>query len=553
VTGPAAPGARWRAMPRGQTKATTMRDFQLPGRSPVHSENGAVATSHPLSTATALDVLRQGGNAVDAAIAAVAVQGVVEPHMTGIGGDCFAILCDADGNLSGLNGSGRAPKAATLSWFLDRGITEIASDSIHAVTVPGAVDAWHRLLREHGTWGLDRALAPAIAYAEEGFAVTPRVGGDWAGEVDRLARDPGAARHYLVAGKAPAIGTRHRLPALAETLRRIAENGPAGFYSGPVAEDIVATIQGYGGLMALEDLAAVAATTETPITTDYRGFTVAELPPNGQGLTALILLNILERFDLAALDPAGAERFHLEMEAARIAYGCRDAFISDPATMTVATADLLSKDYAARLAGRIDPDRRGAHPSADDLTPKADTVYLTVVDRDRRAISLINSVYGSFGVGIATPDTGVVLQNRGACFVIEAGHPNAIDAAKRPMHTIIPGFVLKDGAPHMSFGVMGGAYQPCGHAHFLTNMIDYGMDVQEALDFPRVFWDTGDGALLAETGVPATTWDGLAERGHAVRAARKPHGGGQAIRIDAESGFLIAGSDPRKDGCALGF
>ncbi|MCW2309895.1 gamma-glutamyltransferase [Rhodobium gokarnense] len=529
----------------------TLRDFHQPGRSPAYATGAMAATSHPLATATALDVLRRGGNAVDATIAAVAVLGVVEPHMTGIGGDCFAILSDKDGKLTGLNGSGRAPMAASLDRLLEEGVTEIGPDSVHAVTVPGAVAAWQKLLTEHGTWSLADALAPAIAYAEDGFPVTPRVGADWAGEASRLARDKGAAKHFLVDGAAPTVGSVHRLPALAETLRRIAEEGPKGFYEGPVAEEIVATLAARGGWMRLDDLAAIEPTAEVPITSDYRGYTVAELPPNGQGLTALILLNILQHFDLDDLDPLGPERFHLEMEAARIAYACRDAYIADPAAMTETVEALLAPRYSERLADTIDPGRRGERPAASDLVPDADTVYLTVVDRDRRAISLINSVYHGFGSGIVTEKSGIALQNRGACFVVEKGHPNTIDAGKRPMHTIIPGFVLKDGAPFMSFGVMGGAYQPCGHAHFLTNMIDYGMDVQAALDFPRLFWDDANGPLSAETTIPEATLEGLAARGHEVTMAESPHGGGQAIRMDGN--VLIGGSDPRKDGCALGF
>lgn len=528
------------------------RDLQLPGRSPAFGRGGMAATSHPVATATALDVLSNGGNAVDAAIAAVAVLGVVEPHMTGVGGDCFAILTDADGALHGLNGSGRTPAAAKASWFAEKGIAEIAGDSVHSVTVPGAVDAWERLLADHGTWGFDRVLAPAIDYAQNGFPVAPRVATDWAMAVGKLAADPGSAKHHLVDGAAPAIGAVHHAPALAETLRAISRDGAAGFYKGAAGEEIVATLRDRGGLMTMDDLAAVEATPVAPISSDYRGMTVVELPPNGQGVTALIMLGILERFDLASLDPLGAERFHIEIEAARIAYGCRDAFVADPAAMAVTVDQLLSASYLDGLAARIDPNKRGTHDLAGDLTPSSDTVYLTVVDKERRAISLINSIYGDFGVGITTMDSGVTLQNRGSCFVVEPGHPNTIDAAKRPMHTIIPGFVFKNGDPWMSFGVMGGAYQPCGHGHFLTNMFDYGMDVQQALDFPRLFWENNGEILLAERGLPAVTIDGLIARGHKVTEAVKPIGGGQAIRIERESGMLVGGSDPRKDGCALG-
>lgn len=529
-----------------------MRDFHLPGRSPVLAVNGMAATSHPLATSAAVDCLRRGGNAVDAAIVASAVLCVVEPHMTGIGGDCFAIVAQPDGRLHGLNGSGRAPAAATTDWYVERGIREIEDMSAHAVTVPGAVSAWASLIESHGSWGLDRCLEAAIRYAEEGFPVAPRVGADWAGLADKLAAHPGARKHYLPGGRAPAIGDRIRFPALAATLRRIAEKGPAGFYEGETAADIVATVKSLGGLMELDDLAETQATPVVPVVTGYRDIEVAEIPPNGQGITALVMLNILKRFDLAGLDPHGPDRFHLEIEAARLAYACRDAFIADPADMRVSVEDLVSDAYGAALADRIDRTRRLADVTPERV-PDADTIYLTVVDRDRLAVSFINSIYNPFGTGICTEKTGILLQNRGACFRIEPGHPNTIGPRKRPLHTIIPGFALRKGRPFMPFGVMGGAYQACGHAHVIVDHVDFGMDMQAAMDSPRAFWGDESETIGAERGLPEATVAGLAAKGHPVERRAAPIGGGQAIMIDWDRDVLLGASDPRKDGCALGY
>ena len=463
-----------------------MRDFQSPGRSPAMSSEAMAATSHPLATSAAVDVMRRGGNAVDAAVTAVSVQCVVEPHMTGIGGDCFALLSDADGNVTGLNGSGTSGAAAKSGYFLDRGIKDIGVDSIHAITIPGAIKGWETLLARHGTWGLDRILEPAIAYAENGFPVMPRVASDWAGLVDRLAKDEGAAKHYLRNGQAPAVGTRHNSPELGRTLRAIAKGGATAFYTGEIAEDMIQTIQSKGSLLSLEDLAGYDVIDATPIMTDYHGLTVVELPPNGQGLTAIIMLNILEEFGIQNMDPNSALRIHLEMEAGRLAYACRDAAITDPDAMIHDVAHLASKDFAKTLAAKIDPNQRNPNLALPPL-PHSDTVYVTVVDRDRRSCSLINSLFHGFGSAVATSKTGIMFQNRGACFVVEDGHPNCIGGSKRPMHTIIPGFALKNGKPAMSFGVMGGSYQPVGHAHVVPNIVDYGMDVQAAIDAPRFF------------------------------------------------------------------
>ena len=529
-----------------------MRDLQFPGRSPVLAMNGLAATSHPLATSAAVDCLRRGGNAVDAAVTAAGVLAVVEPAMTGLGGDCFAIVATPDGRLHGLNGSGRAAKAASTDWFVGRGIHAIDVNSAHAVTVPGAVAGFDRLLQRFGTRDFAEVLAPAIHYAEAGHPIAPRVAYDWIGEAARLARDPGAAAHYLKDGAAPQIGDVMRYPALARSLRLIAEQGAAGFYTGELAEDMVATLQARGSLMTLDDFAANEATDFAPVSASYRGLDIWELPPNGQGIAALIITNILKQFDLGSLDPNGPERLHLEMEASRLAYACRDAFISDPATMRASVDHLISDAYAQKLAARIDPNRR-----LDDVTPhpvpNSDTVYLTIVDRDRLAVSLIFSIYSTFASGIVTEKTGILFQNRGACFVVDPGHPNTIEGGKRPMHTIIPAFATIAGRPFMPFGVMGGAYQAAGHAHVITNMVDFGMDVQEAIDAPRLFWADDRATLRAERSIPEATLSGLAARGHTVERSPGPIGGSQAIQIDEARGVLVGGSDPRKDGCALGF
>ncbi len=429
------------------------------------------------------------------------------------------------------------------------GIGAIAGDSIHAVTVPGAVDAWAAILDAHGRFGLDRALAPAIRLAEHGFPVTARVAWDWAQMVAKLRADAGAARHYLFGGGAPAEGDVVKFPALAQTLKTIAAQGARAFYSGPIADDMVATVAERGSFLTAEDFASHRGEVVTPITTNYRGLDLYELPPNGQGLTALVLMNILEQFDLAALDPTGPDRFHLMLEAARLAYAVRDTYLADPAFMRVAVPDLIDKAFAKRLAGHIDRSRRAALPRTP--APGSDTVYLTVVDRDRKAVSVINTLFSYFGVGICTEQTGIMLTNRGACFVVDPAHPNTFGPGKRPMHTIIPALAGRDGRIEMAFGVMGAHYQPMGHVQLVTNMVDYGMDVQTAIDAPRAFF-VGEETVI-ERGIPAATAAGLAARGHDVAVAYAPHGGAQAIRIDWQRGVLIGASDPRKDGCALGY
>ncbi|TYC52515.1 gamma-glutamyltransferase [Rhodobacterales bacterium] len=529
------------------------RDFQVPGRSPVFAREAAAATSHPLATSAAIEVLQNGGNAVDAAIAAVAVQCVVEPHMTGIGGDCFAIVMEPDGRLTGFNGSGAAPRAATPQKLADLGVSEIDDTSPHAVTVPGAVRAWETLLKAHGTRNFKDLFKRSVQYARDGFPVSPRVAHDWVKSVDKLASDPVSAASYLVKGAAPSVGTILKYPRLADTLEAIAEGGADAFYTGPIADDIVATLKSHGGVMTQEDLAACHTTAVSPVMRDYKGHTVAELPPNGQGVVALIMLGILEKFDLESLDPIGPERFHLEMEAARLAYAVRDRFVADPGHMDVCHTRLINGDYIDKLAAQVSLDKRMASVPDGALAPQTDTVYISVVDKDGLAVSFINSLFSDFGSGIVAPESGVLLHCRGKSFRAAPGFANSIDGGKRPMHTIIPAMVLKNGSPFLSFGVMGGHYQACGHAHVLTNIIDYGMDVQAAIDFPRMFFDLKSHDLEAEKFIPASTIQGLSALGHTVVPAAGPIGGSQAIMIEKARHLLTAGSDPRKDGHAAGY
>ena len=529
-----------------------MRDLHLPGRSTVHATEGMAATSHPLSTLAAIDALREGGNAMDAAVTACAVQCVVEPESTGIGGDCFALYVKGGaGEVTGLNGSGWAPKGLTAEHLLEQGITSIEAETPHAVTVPGAINAWERLLADHGTFGLDKALQPAIKYAEEGWAITPRVGLDWARNAHRLAAEPSSAEQYLIDGRAPRVGERMRLPKLARTLKEIAAKGRNGFYDGWVAEDLVSYMRSKGGQHDYDDFTETAAEYVTPISTNYAGHDVYQIPPNGQGITALMMLNILEGYDLALLDPHGVERLHLEIEASRIAYQARDQHVADPRHAQVPVGELLSSEFATRMRNEISTERAMAALPMSEGPVYRDTIYLTVVDRDRNTCSFINSLYFNFGSCQAGPESGVMLQNRGSGFRVELGHPNCVAPRKRPMHTIIPGMCMKDGRVAHSYGVMGGDYQPVGHAHVLANLIHFGMDPQEALDSPRVFHIRGQ--VEVERGLGDDVVEGLAAKGHQVGRPDMPWGGGQVISIDWENGTLAAGSEPRKDGCAIGY
>ena len=531
-----------------------MRDFHVPGRSPVYAANGMAATSMPAATLVALDVLRDGGNAMDAAVAACAVLGVIEPHSTGIGGDCFCLYAPAgSGRVVALNGSGRAPAAASIDWFEQQGITALTPTSPHSVTVPGAVAAWEALLAAHGTRGLDTLLQPAIRFAEEGFPVHDRVAADWATNAGKLRQ--GGATGFLPRGAAPWPGDRFVNPLLAATLRAIAAGGARAFYEGPVAADLVATLRARGGLHTEADFAA-GRTAEfvEPIHAAWRGYDVFQCPPNGSGLHVLMILGMLDSLGDAPDGPAGAIRLHRHIEAARLAYRDRDAFLADPAQADVPVARLTDPAYLAALAGLIRDDEalRELPAAGEALLPAhRDTVYLCVVDRDGNACSFINSLFEAFGSAIVGERSGVLLQNRGYGFRVQRGHPNCIAPGKRPMHTIIPGMLMRDGVAVMPFGVMGGHFQPMGQSLFLANHLQYGLDLQQSLDLPRVFPRLG--RVQIERGVTGAVADRLARLGHRLEVIEKPHGGGQAIWIDRTRGCLIGASDPRKDGMALGY
>lgn len=525
-----------------------MRDFHFPGRSPVLASNGMCATSHPIGAKAAIDVLERGGNAMDAAIAGAVVLGICEPQMTGIGGDCFVLWSPGGSDeVHALNGSGRAPAALDAALLRDAGEKTVPIHSAHAVTVPGAVDAFCHLSETVGKLGLDAILAPAIRYAEEGVPVAPRVAFDWAKDAGTL---QGAARdYYLMGGKEPQAGEVFRAPKQAEVLRRIAKDGRDAFYTGEVAEDMLAALRALGGTHTAEDFAAVSCTATTPISGSYKDIEVVEHPPNGQGATAILLLNILSHFDIAGMEPWGAHRVHIEAEATKLAYDARNRFITDEDYAT-RTAHMLDMGTAKALAALIDPNKAMASPAALSEQVHKDTIYITVVDGDGMSVSLIYSIFHGFGSGIASDKFGLLLQNRGAGFTLEEGHPNEMKGGKRPMHTIIPGMIRQNGRVIMPFGVMGGAYQSTGHARFASNLTDFGLDPQAAIDAPRAFTDAG--TLNVERGYSDDVRRALSDMGHSVAIPDTAIGGAQAIKIH-DSGVLEGASDPRKDGCALGY
>lgn len=530
-----------------------MRDIHYPGRTPAYSVNGMVATSHPAATLSGLDILRKGGNAIDAAISAAAVLAVVESHSTGIGGDLFCLYAPSGkSEIIALNGSGQSPLNLNLDYFLNNGLSEIGIHSAHSVTIPGAVASWVKLNHDYGKLPLKDVLADSIRYAEEGYVVADVVADVWKREHAKLSLDKDCAKIFLKQSNYYSAGDLHFQPQLADTLRNISENGRDGFYTGNVAQDIVKKLNSLGGVHTLEDFAIADATYVKPIKTTYRGYDVFECPPNGQGITALIMLNILSGYDLSVLDPLSPDRFHLEAEASRLAFRIRDDYIGDPEQVDIPLDYLLSDLHTDKLREKISKEKLVSDiHSQSDFPDHKDTVYLCVVDKDRNAVSLINSLFHPFGSGILSPESGVLLHNRGISFSLNKDKANVISGGKRPMHTIIPSMLVKEGKAIMPFGVMGAHYQPVGQVHFLTNVLDYNMDIQEALDFPRAF--NFEGSIKCERSMPKELCDGLREKGHIIETTDLPHGGGQAILIDHKKGMLIGGSDPRKDGVAIGY
>jgi gamma-glutamyltranspeptidase/glutathione hydrolase len=533
--------------PHGDRPASNV----LGSRSPVLGTSGMVATSQPLASAAALRVLQDGGNAVDAAITAAAVLNVVEPMSTGIGGDMFALVfMQKEGKTVGLNGSGWSGSGTTLDFFQKNNLDSISSDSIHSVSVPGAVAGWFKLHEKYGLLSMSRLLEPAIEYAERGFAVSEVISGQWARSEERLKQYPDTARTYLIDGRAPRHGELFRSPELAGSFREISSGGPEAFYKGRIADQIVACSNDLGGFIEKADLSEFEAEWVEPVQTTYRGYDIFEMPANTQGLVALEILNILEAFDMRALGHNSAEYLHTFIEAKKLAFADRDAYIADPRKAKVPMSRLTSKDYASERRRLIDP-ARAAESQAPGIIEQGDTVYLSVVDKDRNAVSFINSLFWGFGSSIVAGDTGIFLQNRGSLFALSTDHPNSVAPRKRPFHTLIPAMVLKGGRPCFSFGVMGGDMQPQGHAQVLVNLVDFGMNVQEAGEAPR-FCHSADGVAL-ESAIKEGVRLALAEKGHDVINAIDRFGGYQGIWIDPESGVLMGGSDPRKDGCAMGW
>lgn len=534
-------------------------------RSEVLARHGMVATSHPLATQIGLDVLKAGGSAVDAAIAANAALGLMEPVSNGVGGDLFAIVWDAKTKkLYGYNGSGRSPKSLTLQWFREHGYSAIPPTGPLPVSVPGAVDGWFALHDRFGRLPMKRVLAPAIGYAREGFPVTELIAHYWNLSVPRLSKYPGFSEQFTLQGKAPGKGEIWKNPNLANTLQAIADGGRDAFYKGRIARVIGDYFKANGGFLSYEDLAGHHGEWVEPVSTNYRGYDVWELPPNGQGLAALQMLNILEGYDFSKIAFGSAEHVHRFVEAKKLAFEDRAKFYADPHFAKAPVAWLVSKDYAAERRKLIsDRAMKAVEPGTHKLD--GDTIYLTTADKDGNMVSLIQSNYRGMGSGMAPPGLGFILQDRGEMFVLKEGHANTYAPGKRPFHTIIPAFVTKDGQPWLSFGVMGGDMQPQGHVQIVMNLIDFGMNLQEAGDAPRIQHEgstspegqaepmTDGGWIDLESGFPYETVRELMQKGHSVRFANGPYGGYQAIGWDAKNRVYVGASESRKDGQAAGY
>ena len=534
-------------------------------RSVVMAKHGMVATSHPLAAQAGLEILKAGGNAADAAIATNAMLGVVEPMSCGIGGDVFVIYWDAKTQkLYGLNGSGRSPYAINRQVFKEKGLTEIPLEGPLPWSVPGCVHGWGELRGRFGKLPLAQILQPAIETAEEGCPVPEVIAGYWKGAEKKLQQWPDSAATFLIDGqRAPREGEVMKNPRLAATMRLIGEQGPEAFYKGKIAEAIAEFSKNNGGYLSLKDFADHTSEWIEPVSTNYRGYDVWELPPNGQGIAALEMLNVLEQWDIASLGHSSAEHLHLFIEAKKLAFADRAKFYADPAFGKLPVAELISKEYGKRQAKRIKMDRAADDvPAGDAKLALGDTIYLTVVDKDRNCCSFIQSNFHGFGSMVVPGDVGFAMQNRGQLFALDDTHLNRLEPHKRPFHTIIPAFITKDGKPYFCFGVMGGDMQPQGHVQIVMNLIDFGMNVQAAGDAPRVMHTgsatptglaaEGVGTVSVEAGVSDEVVEALKAKGHKVVRARG-YGGYQGILIDWENGVLHGGTEARKDGAAVGY
>ena len=534
------------------------------GRSVTIAPNGMVATSHPLAAQIGLDVLKKGGNAVDAAIATNAAMGLMEPTSCGIGGDLYAIVWDAKSQkLHGLNASGRAPGKATMQHFRDKGLKEIPTTGPLSWSVPGCVDGWDQLRQKFGTLPLKALLAPSIGYAESGVPVPEVIAGYWK-SVEKM-KDAGMRETFLLpGGHSPKVGEVFKNPHLARSYRLIAEGGRDAYYKGEIAEKLVGLSDKVGGLFALKDFADHKSEWVEPVKTNYRGYDVWEIPPPGQGIAALQMLNLLEPHDLKKLGPNSPDYWHLLVESTKLAFADRAKYYSDPAFAKVPVAELISKEYAAGRAKLFDPKKALSDlPAGDPKLGASETIYLCVVDKDRNCVSLIQSNYGGFGSGLSAPGTGFGIQNRGCLFCLDDAHANKLEPGKRPFHTIIPAMVTKAGKPWLTFGVMGGDMQPQGHVQVLVNLLDFGMNLQQAGEAPRVEHvgsatptgkaALGVGTIKAEPGLPEDVVAELTRRGHKVERVKVNGGGYQAILIDPATGVLHGASEARKDGAAVGY
>ncbi len=525
-------------------------------RSPAIGHRGVVATSQPLASLAGLDILKKGGNAIDAAIATAAVLTVVEPQSTSLGGDMFAMVYLAEEDtLVGLNGSGRAAYGMTPEALKNRLDDQELQriPGIYSVTVPGAVDGWFTLHERYGTLSMAEVLEPAIYYAEHGFHVTEIISEAWAGSARRLAGEPSANETWLVDGEAPKVGDRFVNPALARTLEALATEGRDAFYRGSIAESIVAYSDSKDGFLTMKDFEDHTSTWVEPISTDYKNYTLYELPPNGQGIAALEMINTLENVDMQGFGHNSPEYLHHFIEAKKLAYADLRQWVGDPEANALPVAELISKDYAAKQFGRIDPEQ--AQERVDSgLPPHGDTVLLQVMDKDHNAVSFIYSIFSSFGSGLVVPDTGITLQNRGQLFSLEEGHVNVLAPHKRPFHTIIPAMAFKDGEFFMTFGVMGGSVQPQQHVQVFLNVVEFGMNMQQAVEAPRINHGSGFNVTV-EPGIPEEVLARLEAMGHVLRRRTTIGGvgGAQGIIFDRATGAMIGGSTPHKDGMAVAY
>jgi gamma-glutamyltranspeptidase / glutathione hydrolase len=559
-----AAASRTRAADRPTATRLTPRPYQT-GRSVVMAPHGMVATSQPLAAQVGLEILRKGGTAVDAAIAVNATLGLVEPMSCGVGGDLYAIVWDAkEKKLYGLNASGRSPYKATRAFFAAKKLKDIPLLGPYSWSVPGCVSGWEALHGKFGKLPLTDILAPSIDYAEQGFPVSEQIAAGWGRSAPQLRKVADSAQVYLPGGKAPKAGAIFKNPTLANVYRELAQGGAAAFYKGRIAKEIVAYSDAHGGLFTLKDFADHTSTWVEPVSASYRGYDLWELPPPGQGIAALQMLNILSGYDLKKMGPTSADYWHLFVEAKKLAYADRARFYADPDFTKLPTAELISTRYADERRHLINMYKaRTDHPAGDPKLGQADTIYLAVVDKDRNCVSFIQSNYHGFGSGHAPAALGFALQNRGTLFALDDHHLNRLEPHKRPFHTIIPALVTKGGQPWLVFGVMGGDMQAQGHVEVLVNMIDFGMNVQEAGEAPRVehvgsptptgkVGDKRGGTTQAERGIPGAVIEDLTRRGHRVVGVLTNGGGYQAIMIDPQTGMLHGGSEYRKDGCAVG-